>query len=82
VTVSVRPGGVIELTGICGIDDAETLQRHLLAAPRSAIEWGACEHLHAAVLQVLLAAKPPIEGLPSSSFLRVHVAPLLRPPAP
>jgi hypothetical protein len=81
MTVAVRSGGIIELSGACGVEDAEALQRHLLTARTSAIEWGACEQLHAAVLQVLLAAKPRIRGLPSSPFLKVHIAPLLGPQA-
>ncbi len=81
MTVAVRDDGVIELTGRCGVDDAEALQRHLLIAPDSTIEWSTCEQLHAAVLQVLLVAKPRIEGVPSSLFLSAHVAPLVRRPA-
>jgi hypothetical protein len=78
MTVTVRRDGVIELSGRCGVDDAEALQSRLLIAPASAIEWVACEQLHAAVLQVLLTAKPRIQGVPSSPFLANHVAPLLR----
>ena len=78
MTVAVRDDGVIELTGRCGVDDAEALQRHLLAAPKSTVEWTTCEQLHAAVLQVLLVATPRILGVPSSPFLSAHVAPLVR----
>ena len=78
MTVAVRDDGVIELAGRCGVDDAEALQRHLLAAPESTVEWTTCEQLHAAVLQVLLVAKPRIQGVPSSPFLSAHVAPLVR----
>jgi hypothetical protein len=78
MTVTVRQDGVIELSGRCGVEDAEALQRHILVAGGSAIEWADCEQLHAAVLQVLLAAKPRLQGVPSSSFLAIHVAPLLR----
>jgi hypothetical protein len=81
MTVALRDDGVIVLAGRCGVDDAEALQRHLLTAPESTIEWTTCEQLHAAVLQVLLVAKPRIQGVPSSPFLRAHVAPLLRPKA-
>ena len=81
MTVAVRRDGIIELSGRCGVDDAEALQRHLLTEPESTIEWGACEELHAAVLQVLLVAKPRFEGVPSSPFLSTHVAPLVRRPA-
>ena len=78
MTVAVKKDGVIELAGRCGVDEAGALQRHLLTAPGSAIEWSACEQLHTAVLQVLLAAKPRIQGVPSSPFLSAHVGPLLR----
>jgi hypothetical protein len=78
MTVTVREDGVIELAGRCGVDDAEALQRHLLTAPESTIEWATCEQLHAAVLQVLLISKPRIQGVPSSPFLSAHVAPLVR----
>lgn len=78
MTVEAREGAVIELSGVCGVDDAEALQRALLAAPDSTVKWDTCEHLHTAVLQVLLATKPRIGGAPSNPFLREHVAPLLR----
>ena len=77
MTVHMREGAVIELFGTCGVDDAEALQRGLLAAPNSTVKWDACERLHTAVLQVLLAAKPRVRGAPSNRFLAEHVAPLL-----
>jgi hypothetical protein len=78
MTVRSTKDGTIELAGRCGVEDAESLQGHLLAVPESTVEWGSCEHLHSAVLQVLLIAKPPIRGVPSSAFLRTHIEPLLR----
>jgi hypothetical protein len=78
MTVSVTKDGVVELSGRCGVEDAEALQQRLLAAPRSTVEWSSCEHLHSAVIQVLLAGKPSIRGLPSNPFLRTHIAPLVR----
>lgn len=81
MTVRLKEGSVIELSGVCGIDDAEALQRSLLAAPDSTVRWETCEHLHTAVLQVLLAAKAGASDVPSNPFLREHVAPLLRPSA-
>ena len=78
MTVRVPAEGVIELAGRCGVEDAEVLQHHLLAAPRSTVEWSTCEHLHSAVIQVLLAAKPRIRGSPSSALLRAHIAPLVQ----
>jgi len=78
MTVRVTAEGVIELAGRCGVEDAEVLQRQLLAAPRSTVEWGTCEHLHSAVIQVLLVGKPRIRGVPSDAFLRAHIAPLVQ----
>jgi len=78
MTVRLTAEGTIELSGRCGVEDAEVLQRHLLAAPRSTVEWSTCEHLHSAVVQVLLAGKPLVRGSPLNAFLRAHVAPLLQ----
>ena len=77
MTVSLKTDGAIELSGRCGVEDAEVLQRQLLAAPGSAVEWSGCEHLHSAVIQVLLVGKPQLRGSPMSSFLKTHIAPLL-----
>jgi hypothetical protein len=77
VTVHLEKTGVIALAGRCGVEEAEELQRHLLAAPEAIVDWTGCESLHAAVVQVLLAARPQIRGAPSSAFLEKHIAPLL-----
>ena len=78
MTVRLTEDGTIELTGRCGVEDAEQLQGYLLAAPESTVEWGTCEHLHSGVLQVLLIARPRISGVPASAFLSTHIEPLLR----
>ncbi len=78
MTIRITQDGTIEVAGRCGVEDAEVLQGHLLAAPRSTVEWSGCEHLHSAVLQVLLIAKPRLRGVPPNAFLRTHVEPLLR----
>ena len=57
MTVQRDEGRCDRASGRCGVEDAEALQRHLLAAPRSTVEWSACEHLHSAVIQVLLAGE-------------------------
>jgi hypothetical protein len=78
MTARLATGGGIELSGRCGVEDAEALQHLLLANPESAVEWSACEHLHSAVIQLLLVARPRIRGMPSNAFLRAHIAPLLQ----
>ena len=78
MTVAVQEKNVIALTGRCGVEDAEELQRQLLAAPESTVDWAACESLHAAVVQMLLVARPRLRGTPSNAFLENHIAPLIR----
>ena len=77
MTVIVRGDCVVTLEGVCGTADAEALQRALLHDAQTSVEWSACEHLHAAVLQVLLAARRPVHGPPRSAFLRTHVSNLV-----
>jgi hypothetical protein len=57
------------LEGQVGADDAETLQRWLLAQARPAVHLGKCEDVHAAVLQVLLALRPRIAAAPAEPWL-------------
>jgi hypothetical protein len=77
MTVSLNDDGAIALAGRCGVEDAEILQRHLLARPGAAVDWSGCEHLHSAVIQVLLVGRPELRGSPSNTFLRTHIAPLM-----
>lgn len=77
MSVGAKDGGVIELSGRCGAEDAEVLQNRLVAAPGSPVEWTSCEYLHSAVIQVLLAARPDMRGPPTNTFLAIHVAPIL-----
>jgi len=66
MSVHLKSQGVIELLGRCDPDDAEALQQHLLANPGATIEWSGCEHLHAAVVQVLLVGAPLVRGAPTA----------------
>jgi hypothetical protein len=78
VTVKRKKRGAIALAGRCGVEDAEVLQRHLLADPKAAVQWADCEYLHPAVVQVLLAGRVSLRGTPENAFLKVHLAPILR----
>jgi hypothetical protein len=76
--MSVRlAGGVIILEGDCPIDEAEPLLELLLANPGASVDWSACGQLHTAVVQVLLAARPPMEGEPGTPFLRRWIDPII-----
>jgi hypothetical protein len=77
MSVRVTSENLIELSGHCGAEDAEALQRCLLAARGSPVEWSGCEQLHSAVLQVLLTERPPMQGRPENEFINTHIARLL-----
>jgi hypothetical protein len=81
LTIHVSPDGTIVLEGVCPIEDAEPLQRHLLARPGAAVDWRGCRAAHTAVVQILLAAHPRLVGPPTGDFLRTHLQPLVVPEA-
>jgi hypothetical protein len=57
------------LEGIVGVDDAESLAQWLQQQAAPAVNLGKCEHLHGAVLQVLLALRPAITVPPGDPLL-------------
>jgi hypothetical protein len=65
-------GGRIRLEGVCRVEEAEPLAALLQAGLRP-VDLGECREAHTAVLQVLLAFRPPIEGAPSAPVLRALV---------
>jgi len=68
---------------VVGVDDAENLGQWLRKQDRPAVHLGRCEHVHAAVLQVLLACGPRLTALPPDPFLAalLNAAPIGREPA-
>ena len=78
MTVRVSTDGTIELDGVCPIEDAEKLQHYLLANREAVVDWRSCSSAHTAVIQILLAAKPPLRGPAQSDFLRNHLDPLMQ----
>jgi hypothetical protein len=62
------------LEGIVGVDDAEALTQWLLQQPSPAVHLGKCDHMHGAVLQVLLALRPKITVPPRDVLLASAVA--------
>jgi len=57
------------LEGNVSVEDAETLSQWLQQQAAPAVHLGKCEHLHAAVLQVLLALRPRVKVPPSDPWL-------------
>lgn len=58
------------LSGVCSVEEAEGLLSWVLQHPDAPVDASDCEHLHSAVLQVLMARRPPIAALPASERLR------------
>ncbi len=76
--MSVRlEGQVIVLEGVCRVEDAEPLLRWLQADASRLVDLSEAEHLHAAVLQILMAFKPGLKGAAADPFLRAWIAPVL-----
>ena len=57
------------LEGNVSVDDAEALAQWLQQQATPTVHLGKCEHLHAAVLQVLLALRPKISAAPADPWL-------------
>jgi hypothetical protein len=77
MTVHLAGDGTILLSGDCAVEEAETLLSLLLERPGAMVAWSGCRSAHGAIVQLLLALRPPLLGLPEDPFLRRWVAPLL-----
>ena len=76
--MSVRlDGDVIFLEGGCRVEDAEPLLGWLQANRERIVDLTNAEHLHAGVLQVLMALRPSTRGTPSDAYLRDWIFPAL-----
>lgn len=62
MSVHQSDGGTIILEGGCPAEDAEPLLQLLQATSEARLDWAECGHLHTAVLQVILAARPLLIG--------------------
>lgn len=60
---------VATLSGVAPVQDAEPLLEWLQANPGGALDLTACEHLHAAVLQVILRTGVTIRSEPADRDL-------------
>jgi hypothetical protein len=59
-----------EFTDAISIEDAEILLEWLKKTPKSRLDLKQCTHLHAAILQVMMAANPIIAAWPQAEHLR------------
>ena len=64
---------VATLEGTVTVEEAETLANWLkeqhAQAGTPAVNLSGCEHVHASVLQTLLALKPTLTGAPANPYL-------------
>lgn len=51
------------------IEEADGLMEWLSKTPNGKIDLAQCQHLHAAILQVLMAAKPVVNAWPQNTHL-------------
>lgn len=63
------------LEGQVAVEDAEALAQWLREQPSPAVHLCKCEHVHAAVLQVLLALAPRVVAPPRDPWLAAAVGP-------
>ena len=63
--------------GVATVDDAQGLQQWLKNKPYAAVNLMACSHLHAANLQVLIAADNRIAAWPEDADLRCWLKDIL-----
>jgi len=65
------------LEGICAVEDAEGLLSWVLQHPGAPVDVATCEHLHSAILQVLMARRPPLASAPPAGPLHQILQPLM-----
>jgi hypothetical protein len=70
-------GTIIILEGPGRVEDAEPLLAWLLADRSRIVDMAGAEHLHAAVVQVLMALRPALRGESRDPFVRDRIVPLL-----
>ncbi|WP_159717446.1 hypothetical protein [Geminicoccus flavidas] len=71
-------GDVIRLEGACPVEEAEALLALVQERPDRPVDLSGCRHLHGAVLQVLLAFRPRVQGQSEDPFLRDWILPALQ----
>jgi len=67
------------LSGWVSVEEAEGLLAWLQTRPQARLDLALCEHLHAAVLQILLHARPAIVAWPADPALQSWLEPTSHP---
>jgi hypothetical protein len=61
--------GTIFLSGSCPVDEAEPLHRMLMSARVACVDWTQCTHVHTAIVQLVIAARPALTGPCGDPFI-------------
>lgn len=67
----------ITISGVIGVEEAEELCQLLAENPGAPLNLAECQHLHTAVLQVLMAARCTVAAPPQDPLLRGLIMPAL-----
>ena len=69
---------VVFLEEVCAVEDADALLMEIQAGT-AVLDWSGCTYLHTACLQLILAARLKVRGVPGDAVLARWVLPLLAP---
>lgn len=72
MTVSVEQD-IVTLSGRCAAEDAERLLMALQEAPGCTVDISMATRLHTAVVQIILAIKPPLRGRADDKILQEFI---------
>jgi hypothetical protein len=70
-------GARIRIVGNAAVGDAEPILAALQGDRSRIVNLAEAAHLHSAIVQLLLALRPAIEGAPAFPLFVAHVLPLL-----
>jgi hypothetical protein len=68
------------ITGTLTVEEAEGLFEWLQKHPRGKLDLSACDHVHCANLQLLMAAQPVITAMPTHAHLAAWLEAALNEP--
>jgi len=68
---------IIRLEGRCHVEDAEPLLVLLQGGRHRTVDLSASESLHTAIVQLILAFRPPLAGDSADSFIRDRMMPAI-----
>lgn len=76
--MSVRlTDNVIHVDGMGAVADAEPILAALHEDPSRVVDLSAATRLHSAIVQLLLAVRPSVKGVPADAFYAAHIVRLL-----